>query len=255
MYRAEAACIATSPRTSTVIVDLAQRSAALDRGDDPRGQHSLLDELRRRDEVTEILLEAVDGLEDELLLIYRATRATDESTGAILFRRQRPVSSEAIHPPAVNTLAQVLFDSLRADAPNTPLLAHVALALRAILPSAPARDDPGAQRGGLASWQERRAIAFMEERLDQSFPVSDVAEACGLSVNHFSRAFRRSIGKPPHRWLLDRRIQRAQDMLRINQLSLADIALACGFAEQSHFTRVFTRIVGVPPGAWRRSAD
>jgi transcriptional regulator GlxA family with amidase domain len=91
--------------------------------------------------------------------------------------------------------------------------------------------------------------------LDQSFPVSDVAEACGLSVNHFSRAFRRSIGKPPHRWLLDRRIQRAQDMLRINHLSLADIALTCGFAEQSHFTRVFTRTVGMPPGAWRRSAD
>ena len=155
----------------------------------------------------------------------------------------------------MNTLAQILFDSLRAEAPNTPLLTHVALALRAILPSTPARDDPGAQRGGLASWQERRAIAYMEERLDQSFPVADVAEACGLSVNHFSRAFRRSIGKPPHRWLLDRRIRRAQDMLRINHLSLADIALACGFAEQSHFTRVFTRTVGMPPGAWRRSAD
>ena len=255
MYRAEAACLAPLPRTSTVIVDLAQRSAALERSDGPRGRHSLLDELRQRDEVTEILLDAVDGLEDELLLVYRATRAIDEGAGAILFRRQRPAGVETVHPPAVNTLAQILFDSLRAEAPNTPLLTHVALALRAILPSTPARDDSGAQRGGLASWQERRAIAYMEERLDQSFPVADVAEACGLSVNHFSRAFRRSIGKPPHRWLLDRRIRRAQDMLRINHLSLADIALACGFAEQSHFTRVFTRTVGMPPGAWRRSAD
>jgi AraC-like DNA-binding protein len=255
MYRAEAPCLATSPRTSTVIVDLAQRSAALDRGDGLQGRHSLLHELRQRAEVTEILLDAVDGLEDELLLVYRAARATDEGSGAILFRRQRPAGVAASHPPAVHTLAQVLFDSLRAEAPNTPLLAHVALALRAILPCTPGRDDPGTQRGGLASWQERRAIAYMEERLDQSFPVADVAEACGLSVNHFSRAFRRSIGKPPHRWLLDRRIQRAQDMLRINHLSLADIALSCGFAEQSHFTRVFTRTVGMPPGAWRRSAD
>ena len=255
MYRAEAACIATSPHTATVIVDLAQRSAALDRGDGPKGRHSLLQELRQRDEVTEILLDAVDGLEDELLLVYRATRAADEGTGAILFRRQHPAGSVVVHPPAVHTLAQVLFDTLRTEAPNTPLLAHVALALRAILPCTAGRDDPGAPRGGLAGWQERRAIAYMEERLDQSFPVSDVADACGLSVNHFSRAFRRSIGKPPHRWLLDRRIQRAQDMLRINHLSLADIALACGFAEQSHFTRVFTRTVGMPPGAWRRSAD
>jgi transcriptional regulator GlxA family with amidase domain len=95
----------------------------------------------------------------------------------------------------------------------------------------------------------------MEERLDQSFPVSAVADACGLSVNHFSRAFRRSLGKPPHRWLLDRRIDRARELLRATAMSLADIALACGFAEQSHFTRVFTRTVGMPPGAWRRNVD
>ena len=254
MYRAESACSSTRPGMPTVIVDLAQRSAAVDRSNRPGGA-SLVDDLRGRAQLTEIFLEEGDGTDDDLLLIYRAAYAVDaEGAGAILFRRPGEGDICAEHPPAVRTLAQVLFDSLRAEAPNVPLLAHVALALRAILTFRPSRDDT-APRGGLAGWQERRAIAFMEERLDQSFPVSDVADACGLSVNHFSRAFRRSMGKPPHRWLLDRRIERARELLRDTTLSLADIALACGFAEQSHFTRVFTRTVGMPPGAWRRAAD
>jgi AraC-like DNA-binding protein len=252
MYRAEPACSIRLADLPTVIVDLAQRSAAIDRSD-RRGSTTLVEDLRGRAQLTEI---ALDGTGDDLLLVYRAACAADaEGAGAILFRRQAEGETGTGHPPAVRTLAQVLFDSLRADSPNTPLLAHVALALRALLGNPAARDEGATPRGGLATWQERRAIAFMDERLDQSFPVSAVAEACGLSVNHFSRAFRRSMGKPPHRWLLDRRIERARELLRDTTLSLADIALACGFAEQSHFTRVFTRTVGMPPGAWRRAAD
>lgn len=254
MYRAESAFSSSRPGLPTVIVDLAQRSAAVDRGDRPGGAN-LINDLRGRAQLTEILLDEGDDATDDLLLIYRAAYAIDaDGAGAILFRRPAEGDICAQHPPAVRTLAQVLFDSLRAEAPNVPLLAHVALALRAILTFSPSRED-AAPRGGLASWQERRAVAFMDERLDQSFPVSEVAEACGLSVNHFSRAFRRSMGKPPHRWLLDRRIERARELLRGTEVSLADIALACGFAEQSHFTRVFTRTVGIPPGAWRRAAD
>ncbi|MGE7139272.1 helix-turn-helix domain-containing protein [Luteibacter sp. NPDC031894] len=252
MYRAEPACSSHRAHFPTVIVDLSQRSAAIDRGD-RRGNSSLVEDLRGRAQLTEIPL---DNAANDLLLVYRAACAADaEGAGAILFRRQAAGDVEAEHPPAVRSLAQVLFESLRAEAPNTPLLAHVALALRAILGCPAPRDDGATPRGGLATWQERRAIAYMDERLDQSFPVAAVAEACGLSVNHFSRAFRRSMGKPPHRWLLDRRIDRARELLRDTTLSLADIALACGFAEQSHFTRVFTRTVGMPPGAWRRAAD
>ncbi|MDQ7996297.1 MAG: AraC family transcriptional regulator [Luteibacter sp.] len=255
MYRAESVTASCRPRTATIIVDPVRRSAALEhRG--ASAAHGRVDDLRNRDQLTEIHIDAVDGQDDDLLLIYRPTRPADtENGGAILFRRQTDGVIPHGHPPAVRTLAQVLFDGLRAEAPNAPLLAHVALALRAILPCAGPRAEAGAARGGLAGWQERRATAFMEERLDQSFPVSAVADACGLSVNHFSRAFRRSLGKPPHRWLLDRRIDRARELLRATAMSLADIALACGFAEQSHFTRVFTRTVGMPPGAWRRNVD
>ncbi|MGA7438573.1 MAG: AraC family transcriptional regulator [Luteibacter sp.] len=249
MYRAETACSVRYPQTPTLVIDLAQRSAALERPSE--GTH--VQALRDRLALTEIVLGPDDGADDDLLLVYRTVGAADLGAGAILFRRALD-AGDIVHPPALRSLAQVLFDTLRTEEPNAPLMAHVAMALRAIVPG-PLRDDPGAVRGGLANWQERRALAFMEQRLDQSFPVSDVADVCGLSVNHFSRAFRRSLGKPPHRWLLDRRIDRARELLQTTPLPLADIALACGFAEQSHFTRVFTRLVGMPPGAWRRATE
>ncbi len=57
----------------------------------------------------------------------------------------------------------------------------------------------------------------------------------------------------PHRWLLQRRIDQAKALLRETAEPLAEIAIRCGFADQSHFTRTFTRAAGVSPGAWRRS--
>lgn len=106
--------------------------------------------------------------------------------------------------------------------------------------------------GGLAKWQERRAKEVIAARLDSKLSVNEIADACGLSVNHFTRAFRQSTGQSPHQWLTQRRIERAQALIRQVDLPLSEIAVSCGFADQSHFTRVFTDIVGQSPGAWRR---
>ena len=109
--------------------------------------------------------------------------------------------------------------------------------------------------GGLAAWQERRAKEVLSANLDGSVPLKDVARECRLSVSHFSRAFRRTMGVAPHHWLLTRRVEVAKEKLRNTRLPLPEVALVCGFADQSHLTRVFTRTVGVSPGAWRRALD
>lgn len=114
------------------------------------------------------------------------------------------------------------------------------------------REDAAVARGGLAPWQLRAAKAMLDEDSQDAVTVEQLAAACGLSVRHFSRAFRQSTGVPPHRWRLRRRVDRAQDLLRDPAPSLADIALACGFGDQSHFTRVFAAVVGQSPGKWRR---
>jgi len=110
-------------------------------------------------------------------------------------------------------------------------------------------------RGGLTARQIRRAKEILANNLDGRVPLKEVARECGLSVSHFSRSFRRSVGAAPHNWLLTRRVDAAKEKLRDGRLSLLDVALDCGFADQSHLTRVFTRMVGVSPGAWRRALD
>ncbi len=114
----------------------------------------------------------------------------------------------------------------------------------------PARET---YRSRLAPWQVKRVTDFMRANLTETLRLSELAAISGLSPSHFGRAFKGSTGLPPHRWQLNMRIEQARALLADAGASLADIACATGFADQSHFTRVFSRIVGVSPGAWRRS--
>src|SRR5580698_9271158 len=112
---------------------------------------------------------------------------------------------------------------------------------------------PAAQfRGGLSSLQMRRATELLEAHLDGKISLQQVAEACELSVSHFARAFRQTFHKPPHKWLTERRVDRARDLMTNSRLPLADIATRCGFADQSALNHFFKRMHGVTPGIWRR---
>jgi AraC family transcriptional regulator len=105
--------------------------------------------------------------------------------------------------------------------------------------------------GGLSSRHLRQTCDFIVEHLAQDIGLDDLAGLTGLAVKHFSRAFRQSTGLPPHQYLNLQRIEAAKRHLISGNASLAHIALACGFADQSHFTATFRKLVGVPPGAWR----
>jgi AraC-like DNA-binding protein len=109
-----------------------------------------------------------------------------------------------------------------------------------------------ATRGGLAPWQRRRAAEMIRENLDGVIHLSDMAEECGLSVSHFTRAFKASFGVSPYRWLLERRIDRAKALLLANALPIVEIAMRTGFSDQAAFTRIFWRIVGDSPARWQR---
>ncbi|HEX4506208.1 MAG TPA: AraC family transcriptional regulator [Alphaproteobacteria bacterium] len=104
----------------------------------------------------------------------------------------------------------------------------------------------------LAPWQLKRVTEFINANLAETLQLCDLAALSGLSPSHFGRAFKGSTGLPPHRWHLVQRIERARAMLTDAEASLADVACATGFADQSHFTRVFSRTIGMSPGAWRR---
>lgn len=108
--------------------------------------------------------------------------------------------------------------------------------------------------GALAPWQLRRAIELLESNLAGDISLSSVAGACGLSQSHFIRAFRLAVGHPPYRWVVLKRLQRAQELLRSTDLTVAEVSFQCGFCDQAHLTRTFAAKVGVSPARWRRMA-
>lgn len=112
---------------------------------------------------------------------------------------------------------------------------------------------PGADRnpGGLAPWQLRRVIDYMEACLPQRIELACLAAMVGLSQAHFSRAFKASTGLAPYRWQLDSRIRVAQELLINTTASLDQVAEATGFADAVHFGRTFRKHIGVTPAVWR----
>ena len=110
-------------------------------------------------------------------------------------------------------------------------------------------------RGGLASWQQKRVAAYIEEHVADDIPLATLAELARLSPYHFSRSFRRSFGMPPHRYHAVRRIERAKQLLANRELSVTAIALDIGFSETSTFTAAFHRLTGQPPSHYRRNLD
>lgn len=108
-------------------------------------------------------------------------------------------------------------------------------------------------RGGLAPGLRARLAEFIEANLDQPLTLDDLAAEAGLSPYHLAKMFKVSFGLPPHRFVTDRRISRAKELLMHTDTALAEVALACGYSSQSHFTNSFRRYVGVSPMAYRKS--
>ncbi len=116
-----------------------------------------------------------------------------------------------------------------------------------------AGQDSGRQtRGGLAPWQVRQVIRHIDTALASTVRTRDCAKIARLSASHFSRAFKVSFGETFSRYVARRRTERAQEMMMMTNERLCQIALSCGFADQSHFTRVYHRQVGSSPASWRR---
>jgi AraC family transcriptional regulator len=109
-------------------------------------------------------------------------------------------------------------------------------------------------KGGLPPARLRRVEEFLMAHLADDIGLDTLAEIAGLSAKHFARAFRQSTGLPPHRWLIERRIERAKALLMEADVNLAEIALTCGFADQSHLTAAFRKSVGATPGSFRRES-
>ena len=115
--------------------------------------------------------------------------------------------------------------------------------------------NPRRDQQGLTTRQIRIALEYIESHVADDISLADIAGASGASVSSLTRGFRTVLEVSPHRWVLNRRIALAQRLMSTGKTSLSEIAVLCGFTDQSHMTRVFLRNVGTSPGLWIRSVQ
>ena len=164
---------------------------------------------------------------------------------------------DGLELPHLRAAMTAVGAELASGGPGGPLAAESLANLLAVhlirYVSAPRRLERG--RDGVLPRGRLRAVEeYIEEHLDGSPSLEQMAATAHLSVYHFARQFRAATGLPPHQYVISRRVERAKQLLQEGDLSLAEVAAAAGFADQSKLSHTFKRVVGVSPRQFRRSA-
>lgn len=180
--------------------------------------------------------------------LARVSVETDREAGAGEF--SDPVMRRLSDALAATEVAHHPHSAILADALRLAILTR-----RASRQTAAGRNEADGERcrsvRSLQKWRLRRVLQYVDENLAGKVTLQHLAAVAGLSRMHFAAQFRVAVGMRPHEYLLNRRIERAQELLRRADVSLVDVALTVGFQTQAHFTTVFKRFVGDTPYQWR----
>ena len=184
------------------------------------------------------------------LLVGEPVRAEWTSEG-----RSRSATNEpGTH---IATLMMALHADLEDGQPAGPLYGEMlAATLAAYLVKRFSIRPVAAKRaaGGLPKARLKHVLEFISAHLGDEIRLETLASIAGMSRHHFSEFFRRSTGASPHQYVIGQRVERGKQMLRDTDLSILEIALATGFADQSHFTKIFRRVARVTPRGYRIAA-
>jgi AraC-like DNA-binding protein len=154
-------------------------------------------------------------------------------------------------------LCQAAFLAAREPIPNRPLRRAIATCLQSHF-FGQFRDDGDAfprDRDTLSGWQMAAIEKYLRDHLEQPVSVDSLATISGFSRTYFRRVFTRTTGYTPHRWIMRRRVEYARERLANSLAAISDVALDCGFADQSHLSRWYSAMYGEPPGRARRQCE
>ena len=171
------------------------------------------------------------------------------------FRPEPPVFRSRSQDKPLRLLMQMLVTEFDAGNPTGRIYAETlaeALALRFLHLGTATPIESSPRVTALPSNKLVRVKDFVESSLDQDITLDSLALVVGYSRAHFLRMFRKSTGTTPYQYVMQRRIAHAEELLSANRLSLAEIALACGFSSQPHFTLAFKKQIGLTPAEYRR---
>lgn len=183
---------------------------------------------------------AADGQAPEAAMVLR-----DPDALALARRLARAVAGPVAGSVADDDMGDNVGDNVGAAG-----LLGESLALALLAASAPGRDDPHVGSGAAPRWL---AVAreLLDDRCGGAVRIAELAAAAGVHPVHLARVFRRHLGCTPGEYLRRRRLERAAVLLRETRRRLSDVALDCGFADQSHLANAFKRHRGVTPAAYR----
>jgi len=160
------------------------------------------------------------------------------------------VSRHSVVDPVIVEYASMFLAELTADAPNGVIYAEtltVGLVLHLLANYGVAKPKAPTPRGKLNSFQLRSVLECIESQLDSDVSLLTLARQAHISPFHFARLFRATVGVSPHQFVLRLRLERAVHFMKAGRMTLAQIAVACGFHDQPHFTRAFQRAFRTTP--------
>ena len=162
----------------------------------------------------------------------------------------------AIVPELADSLAQLLESAHRdidddQEAAKASIV-RATLLLKVELERMTTTDLQEAGPGQLAGWQVHRLRAFIDDHLDGTIHITDLARVARRSAAYFCRAFKRTFRETPHAYVVRRRLHRARHLMLTTDVALSEVALSCGFTDQAHLCRLFRQTHGQSPAVWRR---
>ncbi|OYV00547.1 MAG: hypothetical protein CFE45_08660 [Burkholderiales bacterium PBB5] len=160
----------------------------------------------------------------------------------------------AVADETVQQLGRLLLETASNPGPGTASMLGLltrALVLHLLRHHAQGSPEREPAPSSLSGGRLQRVIAHMQLHMDEHLPLSSLIDLSGLSPSQFSRSFRATMGKPPHGYLLELRIERARNLLEKTDLPVTEIGLQCGFGQPTHFATMFRKVVGLSPREWR----
>jgi AraC family transcriptional regulator len=181
---------------------------------------------------------------DEISLIIRPQFVADVVRDGLAADRIEFVSRHSVVDPVIVDFATTFRAELTADAPNGGMYAEtltVGLVLHLLANYGVAKPKVPSPRGKLNAFQLRAVLECIESQLADDVSLLTLAHRAHISPFHFARLFRATVGVPPHRFVLRLRLERAMRLMKAGRMTLAEVAVECGFHDQPHFTRAFQR--------------
>lgn len=191
--------------------------------------------------------------EVEFSVIAICPTLLNQTTQELMQRKIELIPQFSIDDPVIEQLALALKLEIQTGCLSGRLYGEsLGTALAARLVQNYAVSKPEFKASGLPQSQLERVIDYMQANFSHDLSILDLATLTRMSESHFSRSFKQSMGIAPYQYLMQQRVGRAKQLLKQQAISISDIALNCGFANQTHLTKVFRQMTGMTPKAYQK---